>query len=517
MNSIRTMAARLQKAARSQHFWIVAGMLAACTLLHYFTPQERVVPLLGLSFTRHTIERIVFLLPVAAAAFAFSQTGGLLTLALALAIMIPRALLVSVQPADSVVEVLGIGVVGYLLVWMIEATDRERKLRLKVVRDLEILNTISSTLCQSLEMDAMLARALGKVLDVLSDLKPSGAILLLDPWRGTLKLRAAQGLAPESVAQASEVPLGECLCGLVAESSHVLVVPNSVSDPRHTRCLVTTPHSHVCIPLTSRQRLVGIIDLFLGNPNPADAIDEQLFMLIGRQIGVAVENARLCENLRFYLGQLTQAQESERQRIARDLHDETIQGLIDLSRQIDGLEDSLEDLPGAPVGQLESLQERIEKLLGGVRRFSQDLRPSILDDLGLIPAVDWLMADLREHGIEPELVTVGKPRRLDPDVELALFRIVQEALSNVKRHAGASKVTTTVRFYDSRVRLSVQDDGRGFKPPQRMTDLVASRRFGLVGIEERVTLLGGRVQILSELSKGTMLVVDTSAAIDNGR
>jgi signal transduction histidine kinase len=265
------------------------------------------------------------------------------------------------------------------------------------------------------------------------------------------------------------------------------------------------------VPIQSRERLLGVIDLYLADPEPIDQLDLALLASVGRQIGVAVENALLYESLRFYVRQITRAQEDERQRIARELHDETAQGLIELSRRVDAIAPDMADLDAPLADRLEQLQERLEDLLQGVRRFSRDLRPSVLDDLGLLPAMNGLLAEMKEHGIEPRLETEGTSRRLPPDTELALFRIAQEALNNIKKHAQATEVVATVEFQEARVRLTIEDNGRGFQLSGRTSDLVSMGRFGLVGMEERAHLLGGYLKVLSGLDFGTIVVVDVPA------
>ena len=494
---------------RSRRFWIVVAMLVGCAFFHYFTPQARLVPFFSLPLTRRAVDRIIFLLPVTAAAYAFGHTGGLITLGVSILVMLPRALLSS-SSADATFETLGIAVVGYIIIWMIEAQEKEKKLRHKAAEDLQVLNTVSATLCQSLELDDMLEKVLEKLLEIVDTLEPRGAILLLDPWGQNLNVRVHKGLQPGFEEQAKSVPLGECLCGRAAESGEVLIVTNALNDPRHTRCLEPSPHSHACIPLWSRDRLLGVVDLYLKEGHPIDVLDRQLFASIGRQIGGAVENARLCENLRFYVGQITRAQEDERQRIARELHDDTAQGLVDLSRRLDAL--AAADEPAEATGdRLDDLHQRIDTLLQDLRRFGRDLRPSVLDDFGLLPALDGLLPDLRDQGIEPLLQTKGESRRLSEDAELALYRIVQEALNNVKRHAGASRVTITVEFEEKRVKASIEDDGRGFERPARVSDLVVMGRYGIVGIQERAHLLRGHLSVQSELGKGTTVAVDVPA------
>jgi signal transduction histidine kinase len=498
-----------QKPFVPRHFWIVAVMLIICGFFHYFAPQ---MPLLdGSSFpmTRQAVVRIIFLLPVAAAAFAFGKRGGLITLAMATLIMLPRIIFVSDQPLDALFETVGVVVVGYILVWMIDVQEREKRLRQRAVEELQTVNAIALTLTQSQDLDAMLDQALRKVLEVVGLPEPRGAILLLDPLGQTLSLRARQGLCPEFVEKAQGVPLAECLCGLTAESGEVLVVRDALNHPRHTRCMEREPHTHVCVPLKSKDRLLGIMDFYLPANHPIDAVDREMFGAIGRQVGVAVENARLYENLRFYVRQITKAQEDERKRIARELHDDTAQRLIALSRRLDALADSEGGLSEAGIERLEQLQQRIEDALQEVRRFSRDLRPSVLDDLGLLPALEGLLADLEKSGVAAELKVSGTRRRLSPDIELALFRIVQEALNNVVRHAQASNVVIDVEFSDSRVKVAVSDDGQGFELLGGSTgDFAVAGKFGLLGIEERAELLHGHFQVRSGMGEGTTVGVD---------
>jgi len=458
--------------------------------------------------TRQAVVRIIFLLPVAAAAFGFGLVRGLLTLAVAVLIMLPRAIFISAQPFDALFEILAVAVVGCLLVWMIDVQDREKRLRQRVVEELETVNAIALTLTQPHDLDAMLNHTLDKVSEVIGIAEPAGAILLLDPWGQTLHVRAYRGEYAEFVDSTDEVPLAECLCGLTAESGEVLVVQDALNHPRHVRCVEPEPHTHVCVPLKSKDRPLGIMEFYLPSDHLVDAIDRKMLGAIGRQVGVAVENARLCENLRFYAWQTSKAQEDERKRIARELHDDTAQHLVALSRHLDTLADSEKNLSESGTERLEQLQQRIEDALQGVRRFSRDLRPSVLDDLGLLPALEGLLSDLEGSGIGTSLNLSGVKRRLAPDVELALFRIVQETLNNVRRHAHASNVVIDVGFRDGWVAVDVRDDGKGFELLGSPGDFAYAAKFGLLGIEERVQLLRGHFRVQSGKGQGTTVSVD---------
>jgi signal transduction histidine kinase len=268
--------------------------------------------------------------------------------------------------------------------------------------------------------------------------------------------------------------------------------------------------SLVAVPIVSGDFSFGTLTLVtLNRPKRFSDRDVPILVGIGRQAGIAVENAFLYENLRFYIHRITEAQEEERRRIARDLHDETIQTLVVISRRLEVLATLPEQLPASAAPHLESLSELIGNTLGSTRRFIQDLRPPILDDLGLLATLEGLISNMREQDrLEVELEVTGRVRRLAQEEELVLFRIVQEALNNVWRHSAASRATMHLEFHPERVRVSIEDNGRGFNAPDRIGDLVSSGRLGLVGMYERARTLGGTLMIRSEAGQGTEIVVD---------
>ena len=221
------------------------------------------------------------------------------------------------------------------------------------------------------------------------------------------------------------------------------------------------------------------------------------------------ELKQMHENLRFYLQQVTRAQEEERKRIARELHDDTAQELVALSRKLDSFTSSTAHLPAQDILYLQELRQQTDKILDGVRRFSQDLRPSILDDLGLVPALEWLTSDLTNHfGIAIGMGVLGSVRRFPSETELVLFRIAQEALRNVWKHSEASRAWVTVEFDDDKTVLAVTDNGKGFELPEKIGDLASTGKLGLAGMQERAQLIGGRLTLHSEPGKGTTVTVE---------
>ena len=218
------------------------------------------------------------------------------------------------------------------------------------------------------------------------------------------------------------------------------------------------------------------------------------------------------ENLRFYLHQVTKAQEEERKRISHELHDETLQALVVLARQLDTLASVDKELPEDGHLRLEALRQQVNNVMQSVRRLSQDLRPAALDRLGLLPALEWLASDVAEYSkIATRVNVLGTERRLPEEVELVLFRITQEAMRNVWRHSQATRAEIKVEFDESKTRITVSDNGKGFNLPETIEDLARDGKLGLAGMQERARLVGGTITIQSELGRGSSITIDIPA------
>jgi len=222
------------------------------------------------------------------------------------------------------------------------------------------------------------------------------------------------------------------------------------------------------------------------------------------------EQKRMQENLRFLVQQITRAQEEERKRIAQELHDDTVQSIVVHARQIDDLIMRLNNLEKDDIAKhLEKLYEDADNIRQSVHRVSQDLRPATLDRLGLLPALDWVASRTAKYsGINVKVEIIGQERRLSDEEELVLFRITQEALQNVEKHAKATRAEVRVEFGEKRTRVTIKDDGKGFEPPRSVADLPRFGRLGLAGMQERAHLLGGTLVIASEIGKGTIVTAE---------
>lgn len=217
---------------------------------------------------------------------------------------------------------------------------------------------------------------------------------------------------------------------------------------------------------------------------------------------------RAREALEGYIADITAAQEEERKRLARELHDQTIQSLVALNQRVQMARRALAHDPARADEKLAELQSLLAETVAEVRRFSQALRPIYLEELGLVPALEMLARECQAGTtMQVTFETVGTPRRLPPAAELAIYRIVQEALNNAARHAQARAAHVRVVFNGPELVVQVSDDGIGFVVPEQVSELAARGHFGLMGMHERAQLIGAHLAVRSQPGQGTIVEV----------
>lgn len=204
--------------------------------------------------------------------------------------------------------------------------------------------------------------------------------------------------------------------------------------------------------------------------------------------------------LHDYVGAVNHAQEEERARLARELHDETVQSLIALGHKAQMIQRILVREPEQVSGRIEEMRKMIAQSIEEIRRFSQALHPHYLEELGLLAALETLI-----RNVKAELIVKGAPQRMKPEHELAFYRIAQEALSNAVHHAGVTTIKLEFISEGNRSTLRVCDNGIGFDIPAHFTDLTRIGHFGLIGMQERATLVGGELVIVSARGNGTQV------------
>jgi signal transduction histidine kinase len=424
--------------------------------------------------------------------------------------MLPRAFWVSLSPADALGEAMAVTLIGSYIIYILNAQAREKTLRQEAdMRQIQIqqrLNEVSEQITSELELD----RILTKVLQIAEELTSAagGGIALFDPEGECFQYPYLHNL-PQELAKVS-FSTGEGVAGEVMRNGCPVIVSDYKSYPQAISAFTEAGlTSVVAVPILKGDHIFGALTLVrILQTNPFLDRDVDILNGIGRQAGIAIENARLYERMRFYAQQITRAQEDERKRVARDLHDDTVQMLIALSRRIESLATDSNVRAKTTQERLSSLQEMVTTTLHGLRRFIQNLRPPTLDHLGLLAALEGLTAGMTEDHIDAELSVIGDVRRLPSERELVLFRVVQEAMNNIRRHSEASHVLVQVRFFPDRLRLTVEDNGHGFDVPARLDDLISTGRLGLIGMHERVRMLDGTLNVQSNLNEGTTLIVE---------
>jgi len=214
------------------------------------------------------------------------------------------------------------------------------------------------------------------------------------------------------------------------------------------------------------------------------------------------------QSLRRYIGKVTSAQEEERRRLAQDLHDETIQDLIALDQRVQLFARTLRAEKSRKVPGLEAIHREAQEAIQRVRRLSRALRPLYLEDLGLFPALEALANDVGSSiGIPVVVRAAGTPQPLPRDADLAVYRIVQEALANIARHAAAHQAWITLRYRRDELQVIVKDDGAGFTPPAEAADLSRTGHFGLIGMRERAQHIGALLKVHSTPGRGARVTV----------
>jgi two-component system sensor histidine kinase DegS len=474
---------------KTYHFWVIAAMFVVVIIFHY--PQQLHINFLvsltssSIWLTRHALERVFLLVPITYASIVFGLRGGITALVISFFIMMPRALFVSEYKADAIFESLGVIAVGIFIAIWFHRYNKNISQRKRFEEMLaEIINNYP---IPTLVIDKEHTVTHWNIaLESQSGISKQEVIGTKDGWKAFYKYK--RGILADFIVDGAD------------ESEIQAMYKNSA----YRSPLIEGAYE--AIFFFPDQGIKGKWFHFT-----ASLIKSSNGGVIGavETLSDITERKNSEDNLKFYLKEITKAQEEERKRIARELHDDTAQNLIALLHQLENLLNDKNDLSLKEAQTLWSFYERIRDILQEVRQFSRDLRPSVLDDLGLLPALEYITEDIKSnYWIDVSLIVTGNERRLSPETELLLFRIAQEALRNVAKHAKASKAEVKVEFEIDKVRISIIDDGTGFEVPDNLGSLPQSGKLGLTGLRERSQLLGGTLKIKSELRKGTSVIVE---------
>jgi two-component system sensor histidine kinase DegS len=474
------------------HFWVLVVMFIIGIFFQY--PQQ----LLGYGspsllssagLTRHTVERILFLVPVSYAGIFLGLRAGLTSLALTLVIILPRIFLISEYRVDAMLETLVVLLLGIAVNLWFESRRKENKLYRQLIARIEESErgmTVSEQKYRYLFENASDAIWVQDVNGLFVD--------------GNRAFEKMSGFKKEELKGVNLARfLSEESLKLAREIRNKLIKGEEFEQPYEQQFFIKDG-SVKSVKMSTNAIMAG------GRISG--------FEHVARDVTLEKQQQ---ESVQAYIRQITRAQEEERKRIARDLHDDVSPDILILIQKLD-------NLISAPRPKLAAMRESLEGLRGeavtaleALRSCAQNLRPRIIDDLGLLAALEWIAEGLeKDQGIHTRVEASGIGE-LTPEAQIVLFRIAQEALNNIRKHAQASLVSINVHGDNNLITMTVTDNGIGFKVPRRFEDSVKAGRLGLMGMYERSGLLNGKLSIKSTPGKGTELTVKLPRQVNGNR
>jgi signal transduction histidine kinase len=415
---------------------------------------------------------VLYLVPVVYGGLVYGFEGGVLTAAWASVLAAPNLLAFHGEGYEWVGELLVLAFVVALGALIAVPVEQERQVRARAEeasRRLALLNDNGAVLMQPTGLDTRLQRVADELVDQVG---LCAVAIVTDEGTDDPTVRASCGDPSGWAAEiARALDTAELAPLAWTEISDTAVFPIALTDGSHDYLLA---RAHADQPL-----------------RPGDV---EVLRATAAQLALTLENTRLHrlerDRLRSYVIGITRAQERERGRIARDLHDVATHELLLACRDVDALLET----PGSDGNQrLNRLRDRTADVVDYLRRFTRDLRPGTLDHLGIVPALEWLTNEVSQRtGLSIDFHVHGAPDRFEREAEISLYRIVEEALRNVDRHARATHAEVTVSFSDRTVRVQVDDDGDGLTMADP-TELVRNGHLGLLGMQERANLVGGAI------------------------
>jgi signal transduction histidine kinase len=336
-----------------------------------------------------------------------------------------------------------------------------------------------------------------------------GVVLLVDAESNRLRVRSATGMAPDFGEDIAIAP-GQGFTGHIFETGE----PDMLADLAHSSGLLNRPLRERAralwgVPLKINDRVIGVMILGFEKNYGWLPTELELLRAVAERSAMAIDRARMTDALREremriveLSGHLLKAQEEERKRISRELHDETGQALMVIRLYL-GMLDGTVNTHEAK-GKIGELLAVVDRTIEGIRRIIGRLSPLVLQELGMISAIRKEAKDLHKTaGVQARVDISDNVGRLDPVIETAIYRVVQESLHNVAKHAKARNVDIKMERKGETLRLVIEDDGTGMRPvtnPMRPS-------FGIAGMQERITTLGGQMKVDSRKGEGTKISI----------
>ena len=458
---------------RNPHLWIIIVLFVFLTISHF---TQLSMPA-ALELSRHSLERLLYLLLVLYAGWTLGIIGGAALWLSSAVTMLLRTFLISPNLRDALLESSASLIISALAIALMEAyhQNKQRQGRLEeAMKNLELSQQ---------NYEELFANASDAIW--IHDIE--GNIILANKAFEKLTGYSVSELTGKNVREFLTPP--EALP--LARQMRDRLLRGKAMEHRYEQRAIKKDGSEAIFQLSTR--------LIVSDGKP------KAFQNMARDI---TEERRLQDNVQFYLRQVLQAQEEERKRLARELHDDASQQILLLTHGVDNLASKSDRyLPQELRNELEKLYELSKQTYQGIKHYAQALRPGILDDLGLVAAIKWLAEEVHNFGgIEIQVKADAIPP-LPLETQLVLFRIDQEALNNINHHSGASQASITVECQKAEVRVTISDNGQGFDLPRQLSDFASQGKLGLTGMAERAQLIGGKLEVSSQIGKGTKIIV----------
>lgn len=380
-----------------------------------------------------------------------------------------------------------------------------------------LLNDVARTLSSTLNLEEVLTRIMEQVEAVLN--VEAGSLLLTDPATGELVFQIALGDKAAEV-KPFRIPRGEGIAGEVALTGKPLMVANAHLDKRHFKKLDQTTkfltRNILCVPLVLYDQIIGVLEVMNKRNGNFTQTDLDLLSAIASYAAIAIQNARLHENVLAERDKVIEAEEEARKKLARDLHDGPTQLVAGIMMSLDFSQKALEKDPSLLPKEIEHMKSLADRATHQMRTVLFELRPLVLETQGLGAALEVFLErrqkdineqttklDLKIHTTNPG----GDISRQDGKVEATLFALVQETVNNAIKHAQAKTIGVELRENNQAIYTTIWDDGKGFNVDEVMSNYEQRGSLGMINLRERTELIGAELTIDSAPGKGTRIII----------
>ncbi|RXT07070.1 GAF domain-containing sensor histidine kinase [Ammoniphilus sp. CFH 90114] len=373
---------------------------------------------------------------------------------------------------------------------------------------IQALSKVSIALSTTLRLDEVLYKAIVECIETLNF--DAAVIYLLDENKEYFIAQHFYGIPTETVKHMKKLPT-DSIGGVVAASGKT-VVTEDLGQYYHQRPQLEGFKSLMSVPIQVKKKTIGVLDVFTKEYRVFEPEDISLIESIGLQIGVASENAKTFLELEEsrqlnadLLAMQVDMQERERQRIAQEIHDSLNQSMVGLYFHLQYCRDEIDRSPDHVLAVLDKLLSMTKENIQEIRQIIYDLHPVALEKYGFLGAVEELISRYSQQGLmEIDLYIQGNPSRYHAKAEIYLYRVIQEAINNIYKHAHTKQASVSMYFESTEVRILIEDQGIGFDLTHKLKNREA---YGLLGMKRRIDDLNGRLTITSQPAKGTWIEV----------